>query len=136
MNTTITLLNKLKKNDSITGLDIWYKYFIQNVEYTRKDISNIVNSTISKGETFVILLPFTSNFLPYNEWKNVEDKEKIYTISPGDIIILGEEVNEEVTPKNVINIKNSRGNMACEVKSVIEVAQKNGARYRLKLEGI
>ena len=41
MNTTITLLNKLKKNDSITGLDIWYKYFIQNVEYTRKDISNI-----------------------------------------------------------------------------------------------
>ena len=99
---TITLLNKLKRKDSIPNLDVWYKTIIKDCAYKKDRVSNVNGSVVSVGEEFTILIPFTGGYLSYKDWKNLEDKTGTYTLSSQDIIILGE-VEEEVTEKMIMN---------------------------------
>ena len=58
MNGTITLLNKLKRKDSTTGLDVWFKTIIKHCVYKKYKISNVSNTVISMGEEYTILIVF------------------------------------------------------------------------------
>lgn len=135
MQGTITLLNKLKRKDSITNLDIWYKTVIQNCVYKKDKISNVTGSVVSMGQEFTILIPFTGRYIPYNEWKKLEDKTGVYTLSTQDVIILGE-VTEEVTDKNIVQIKNDYEPNTCEIRSIEQVDQKLSVKFEFRVGGV
>lgn len=135
MQGTITLLNKLKRKDSVTGLDIWYKTIIKECVYKKERVSDVSGNIVSMGQQFTILIPFTKKYLPYNEWKNLEDKKGYYTLSNQDVIIL-DEVQEEVDVKNIIDIKNSYEPNTCEIRSIEQVESKFSSKYEFRVGGV
>ena len=135
MQGTITLLNKLKRKDSITGLDIWYKTIIKDCIYKKERVSDVSGNIVSMGQQFTILIPFTGKYIPYKDWKNIEDKKGYYTLSNQDIIIL-DEVQEEVDVKNIIEIKNSYEPNTCEIRSIEKVDQKLSVNFEFRVGGV
>ena len=135
MQGTITLLNKLKRKDSVTNVDVWYKTFIENCAFKKDRISNINGTTVSMGQQFTILIPFTCKYLPYRDWKQLEDKSGYYTLSNQDIIIL-DEVTEEVTANNITEIKNSYEPNTCEIRRIEHVEQKLSVNFQFRVGGV
>lgn len=135
MESTITLLNKLKRKDSATNTDIWYKTFLTECQFKKTAISNISGKIVSMGQQFTILIPFTGKYLPYKEWKALEDKTGYYTLNSNDIIILGI-VEENVTDKNIVSIKNDYEPNSCEIMSIEQVEQKLSVNYEFRVGGV
>lgn len=135
MQGTITLLNKLKRKDSVTGIDVWYKTIINDCIYIKDRVSTVNGSVVSIGEQFTILIPFTDKYLQYKDWKNLEDKSGTYTLSAQDIIIL-DEVTENVTAQNITQIKNDYEPNTCEIRSIEQVDKKLSVNYQFRVSGV
>lgn len=131
----VTLLNRLPRKDSPTGLDTWYKKVLYDVAFTVEEVRTVQGTTVSIGQVYTILIPFSDKFLPYKEWKDGK-MDSHYTMSTGDIIILGTQVEEDVTPNNIQLIRNEYEPNVCEVKSVLMVEDRLGVKYQLKVGGI
>jgi hypothetical protein len=132
----ITILNKLKHQDSSTGLDVWYKTIMKDIKYTNTKVTSVVGTEVSMGQQFIILIPFTGKYLPYAEWKNSNQKDNTFTISQGDYIFLGSELEEEITPNNILKTKTKYEPNVCEVRSIEEVPQKYGVKIQLRISGV
>ncbi len=132
----ITILNKLKHQDSSTGLDVWYKTIMKDIKYTNTKVTSVVGTEVSMGQQFIILIPFTDKYLPYAEWKNSNQKDNTFTISQGDYIFLGSELEEEITPNNILKTKTKYEPNVCEVRSIEEVPQKYGVKIQLRISGV
>lgn len=135
MQGTVTLLNKLKRKDSVTNTDVWYKTILQDCVYKKDKISNINGTIVSMGQQFTILIPFTEKYLPYKDWKNLDDKTGYYTLSNQDVIIL-DNVAEEVTASNITDIKNAYEPNTCEIRSIEHVEQKLSIKYEFRVGGV
>ena len=135
MNGNITLLNKLKRKDSVTNTDVWYKTKIQNCVYKKDRITTVNGTGVSMGQAFTILIPFTGNYLPYKDWKKLEDKTGFYTLSEQDVIIL-DDVVEEVTPQNITQIKNDYEPNTCEIRSIEQVNQVFSVQFEFRVSGV
>lgn len=135
MQGTITLLNKLKRTDSVTNTDVWYKTFIDNCIYKKDRISNVSGTVVSMGQQFTILIPFTEKYIPYKDWKDLEDKTGYFTLSNQDVIIL-DTVAEDVTASNIVKIKNLYEPNTCEIRSVEQVDKKLSVQFEFRVGGI
>ena len=135
MNGNITLLNKLKRKDSVTNTDVWYKTQIQNCVYKKDRITTVNGTVVSMGQAFTILIPFTGNYLPYKDWKKLEDKTGFYTLSEQDVIIL-DDVIEEVTSQNITQIKNDYEPNTCEIRSIEQVNQVFSVQFEFRVSGV
>ena len=135
MNGNITLLNRLKRKDSVTNTDVWYKTHIQNCVYKKDRITTVNGTVVSMGQAFTILIPFTGNYLPYKDWKKLEDKTGFYTLSEQDVIIL-DDVIEEVTPQNITQIKNDYEPNTCEIRSIEQVNQVFSVQFEFRVSGV
>ena len=135
MNGNITLLNKLKRKDSVTNTDVWYKTKIQNCVYKKDRITTVNGTVVSMGQAFTVLIPFTGNYLPYKDWKKLEDKTGFYTLSEQDVIIL-DDVIEEVTPQNITQIKNDYEPNTCEIRSIEQVNQVFSVQFEFRVSGV
>ena len=130
---TVTIVNKLKKADSGTGAtaDTWKKTVINSAEFHKKVIRTVSGSTVSIGESEVVLIPFGSGYLPYGIWKS--DISKGFTMEPGDVIFYGT-IAETPTSANISTLKQTYKN--CDVRTV-DVAKNNGlAKVQVKVEGV
>lgn len=136
MNTKVTILNKLRKSDSVTGVDVWYKSFLPDVAYKKEVIRDLNGTNVSVSETITILIPFDSKYTPYLKWKDLADKENYYTLSVGDLIFLDVYLEEEPTPNIISTLRTKYASVCCDVKSIEEVEQKYGVIYRLKVGAI
>ena len=135
MNCNITLLNRLKRKDSVTNTDVWYKTKIQNCVYKKDRITTVNGTVVSMGQAFTVLIPFTGNYLPYKDWKQLEDKTGFYTLSEQDVIIL-DDVIEEVTPQNITQIKNDYEPNTCEIRSIEQVNQVFSVQFEFRVSGV
>ena len=135
MNGNITLLNRLKRKDSVTNTDVWYKKKIQNCVYKKDRITTVNGTVVSMGQAFTVLIPFTGNYLPYKDWKKLEDKTGFYTLSEQDVIIL-DDVIEEVTPQNITQIKNDYEPNTCEIRSIEQVNQVFSVQFEFRVSGV
>lgn len=131
----ITLLNRLKRKDSVTGVDVWYKTIIDGCTYKKDKVQNVNGAVVSLGQAFTILIPFTGKYIPYSSWKNMEDKTGFYTLSEQDVIILGE-VAEEVTDKNIVQIKNNYEPDTCDIRTIEQVQQRLSTNFEFRLSGV
>lgn len=135
MQGSITLLNRLKRKDSITNTDVWYKTVIQNCIYKKDRITGVDGKVVSMGQQFTILIPFTGKYVTYNEWKKLEDKTGFFTLSNQDVIIL-EDVAEDVTDKNITQVKQDHEPNTCEVRSIEQVIKRNGVNFEFRVGGV
>lgn len=131
--TTVTIVNKLKKADSGVGAttDTYKKTVIHTAEIHKKVVRNVSGSTVSLGETEIVLIPFGSGYLPYATWKT--DTSKGFTMETGDLIFYGT-LTETPTIANVATLRATYKN--CDVRTV-EIAKNNGlAKVQVKVEGV
>src|SRR5574344_539728 len=130
---TVTIVNKLKKADSGVGAtsDTWKKTVINSAEFRKKVIRTVSGSTVSIGESEVVLIPFGSGYLPYDTWKS--DTSKGFTMEPGDVIFY-HALTETTTSANITGLKQTYKN--CDVRTV-EITKNNGiAVVEVKVEGV
>ena len=131
----ITIANRLNRTDSITGLDVWYKFQLKNIQYSKERVTTVNGTQVSMSESFNILLPFTGKYIPYLRWKDLSNKDDYYTLSQGDYIFLTE-ITEDIQPNTIMQIKNKYRGYVCEVRSIIEVPERNGVTIQLKVSGV
>lgn len=130
---TVTIVNKLKKADSgvCATTDTYKKTVINTAELHKKAVRSVSGSTVSLGETEIVLIPFDSGYLPYSTWKT--DTSKGFTMEVGDIVFYGT-LAETPTSANIATLKSTYKN--CDVRT-IEIAKNNGfARVQVKVEGV
>lgn len=130
---TITICNKLKKADTPGATtDAWHKSVLTGCEHKRVPVRNVSGSTVSIGQSVLVLIPFGKGFLPYSEWKT--DPAKGYTVSAGDVVFLDLELEESPTSANIGSLKNQYGGIDCKVVNVVDF---NGiATVEVKIEGV
>lgn len=100
---TITVLNKLSARDSATKLDVWKATVLHNCSWSGRAERSMDGNNATVGNVFVVRVPKSADYHPYNEWKRSMDG---FTFSTGDYIIRGE-ITEEVTPSTVQSIVNA-----------------------------
>lgn len=131
---TITIVNKLKKVDSMSATDIFIKSVVTNCAYKKVASQSVSGNVVNFGESITVLIPFGKGYLPYSEWK--KDTSKGFTMSQGDCIFLDLSVSEIITPNNITSIKALYEPNVCDVR-IIHVANDNGlAKVQLKIEGV
>lgn len=135
MQGTITLLNKLSRKDSVTNTDIWYKTEIENCTYKKDRVTSVDGKVVSMGQQFTVLIPFTDKYIPYSQWKTLEDKTNYFTLSNQDVIIL-ESVPEEVTDKTIIAVKQAHEPNTCEIRSIEQVIKRSGVKFEFRVSGV
>lgn len=131
--TTVTIVNKLKKADSGVGAttDTYKKTVINTAEIHKKVVRNVSGSTVSLGEAEIVLIPFNQGYLPYETWKL--DTSKGFTMETGDLIFYGT-LTEAPTSANIATLRTTYKN--CDVRTV-EIAKNNGlANVQVKAEGV
>lgn len=134
-NQKITILNKLKRTDSATGLDVWYKTVIDNAAWYTKSARSAGGSTVFIGTYKTVLIPFNDDYLPYLEWRKPGNQDKHFTISAGDYIVLGD-VIENITANNVVKVMEQYGENVCLIRHKTPTYNRFGASVQLKIEGV
>ena len=134
-NQRVTILNKLKRTDNKTGVDVWRKSIVDDVVWYTKSARSAGSSSVFIGTYITVLFPFNSRYLPYMEWKKPGNQEEHFTMSCGDYIILGD-VPENITANNIIKVLEGYGENVCQVKHHNANYKRFGARVQLKVEGV
>nr|DAU37950.1 MAG TPA: hypothetical protein [Caudoviricetes sp.] len=136
-NQRITILNKLKRADSLTNEDVWYKHVIDNAaRYKKVERGASASSAIINTYT-QILIPFQTDtpYMAYSYWKLPGNQDDSFTLSTGDYIILGD-VTETILASNIVKIIQQYGDLACQVKHYTECAKRFSATVQLEIEGV
>lgn len=134
-NQRVTILNKLKRTDSLTGADVWYKTVIEDAAWYTKAARTASGSGVYIGTYITVLLPFHSDYKNYLDWVAENNREKYFTISANDYIVLGD-VAEEITADNVVKTLQKYGENVCTVRSHSTQYQRYGAKVQVRIEGV
>lgn len=84
----VTVLNKLKAEDTVEHRDKWYATVIENCFFKQKELRDANGNVIGTDGAYVCRIPIQEKFLPYSEWK--KGPEGRITFSPGDYVLKGE----------------------------------------------
>lgn len=91
---TITLYNKIKTADTEDKKEKWVRTVLHNC-FFKSEVKTSFNGTqASLSNTYVTRIPCDIKYLPYAEF--IKSPEEHFTVSVGDIVILGE-CTEEIT---------------------------------------
>ena len=134
-NETITIFNKLRRDDSVTGRDVWHKTVIKNAAWYTDSARSAGGSAVYIGSYITILIPFENNYLPYIEWKKPGMQDDYYTMSLSDYVVKGE-VTENITADNIVKTLEKYGEDVCLVKHHNELHDRFGATVQLKIQGV
>lgn len=114
---TVTILNKLKRADSATDADVWYKTILHDCAWSVNSVSSQSGTATLLGATVQCQIPQRANggYLPYNEWSKAGAQNGSWTVSLNDYIVLGE-VTEDITPKTITQVMAKYEPNACKVR--------------------
>ena len=134
---TITVLNRLRSVDSATHKDIWYKTVINQCGWYNEALAQMSkqDTNVVIGGTIKVLIPFNTGYKRYKEWKQSGGQINSFTMSNDDYIILGE-VQEEITPDNVIKVVQSYSPYVCNVKFFRELDKRMDNTIELFVRGV
>lgn len=133
-NQKITILNKLKRADSGQNVDVWYKTVIEDAAWYAQVARTVSNGNVLIGSYIRCLIPHHKEYLNYYDWKQSNYREGYYTMSSGDYIVLGE-VEEDITPGNVVQIMTKYEPNVCLVKHIEELHDRFNSYVQLRIEG-
>lgn len=133
-NQKVTILNKLKKTDSESNLDVWYKSVIEDAAWYEQSERAVTSNGVTIGSYIVCLIPHHKEYLDYTEWKAAGNQDGHFTMSTGDYIILGE-VEEDITPNNIVSTMTKYEPRVCAVKHFTPAQDRFGSSVQLRVEG-
>ena len=99
---TITIYNCVKAKDSKTKEDQWYPTVLTGCFFQATVAQTVSGQTLNMASGYVARIPGTpaeAKYMPYSEWKDLEDKKGYFTVSDNDVIIKGSAV-QEITNKS------------------------------------
>lgn len=129
----LTILNKLRRADSNTNKDEWFKHTVLDGVWYTDEKKGVIPNGIVIGTYIRVFIPFHSEYLEYDEWKaNTTD---YYTMSVGDYIVLGD-VSEGVNASNIVATMQKYQGKVCQVKSCRVCHNRFLATVQLKIEGV
>ncbi len=134
-NQQITILNKLKRIDSDTNKDVWYKTVLTDVAWYTDSARSAGNHDVYIGSYITILIPFHEEYLDYLDWVKAKERENYYTMSTGDYVIKGF-VEEDITPENIVKTMDKYGERVCLVRHHNANYDRFGATVQLKVQGV
>lgn len=134
-NQTVTILNKVRREDSGTNKDVWYKTVLNDVAWYTDSARSAGNHDVYIGTYITVLIPFHDEYKDYLDWIALKDKENYYTVSTGDYVINGI-VDEEVTSDNIVKTLQKYGERVCLVRHHNANYNRFGATVQLKIQGV
>ena len=134
-NQTITILNKLRREDNDGKTDIWYKTVVDNAVWYTDSARSAGSNAVYIGSYITILLPFHEEYMDYEEWKKQVNKDELFTVSVGDYIIKGT-IEDEVNANNIVKVTQKYGENVCLVRHHNANYDRFGARVQLKIQGV
>lgn len=132
---TVTILNRLRRDDAHEQKDVWYKTVVEDVVWYTDSARSAGSHDVFIGSYITILFPFNEKYLPYMEWKDKSDRENYFTASNGDYIVKGI-VTEDVTPDNVVKVMEKYREDVCLIRHHNDKHNRFGARVQLKIQGV
>lgn len=136
-NKQITILNKCTEVDVDTKAkkDVWYKTILDNCAWYVNEEKAVNGSQVSIATSITVLIPFNENFIEYIDWKKLEDKSELFTMSMGDYVVLGS-LDEDVTSSNIVKIMSELRPNVCNVKHVRVADKRAGNVIQVLVEGV
>lgn len=134
-NQTVTILNKLKRDDSDTNRDVWYKTVLHDVAWYTDSARSAGNHDVYIGTYITVLIPFHDEYKDYLDWRVLRDKENYYTMSTGDYVIRGL-VPEDIDADNIVKTLQRYGERVCLVRHHNANYDRFGATVQLKVQGV
>lgn len=134
-NQTITILNKLRREDNDGKTDVWYKTVVDNAVWYTDSARSAGSNAVYIGSYITILLPFHDEYMDYEEWKKQVNKDELFTVSVGDYIIKGT-IEDEVNANNIVKVTQKYGENVCLVRHHNANYNRFGARVQLKIQGV
>lgn len=124
---TLTVYNKY--TNPLTQVITWYRTVITNCFWKNTSDKVLVGTVTLETNNIIARLPIQNNFKPRFEWEKIpNDKMSDYfTLSSGDIIVLGEiddEIDEYTQGKRLNNFLNKYKKLG--VMTVQEFADNTG----------
>lgn len=94
---TITIFNKLKAGDN-DGAEVWYKTILKNCFFKVSTHVSQLDVQATLSSTYTARIPDNPNYINYQQWKSLgeESRGAFFTVSEGDIIVLGE-IDDDIT---------------------------------------
>ena len=99
---TITVYNK--HYDAGTGYDKYFPTVIRGVSWHGSNISAATGSGLASANQFTIRIPASTpekSFVGVKEFQTVENPSAFFTLTEGDIIVLGDAVEDYETPAEI-----------------------------------
>lgn len=134
-NQTVTILNKLKREDNDGKMDLWYKTVLNDVVWYADSARSAGNHDVYIGRYITVLIPFHNEYVDYLDWRGLRDKENYYTMSMGDYVIQGL-MPEEVDASNIVKTLQKYGERVCLVRHHNTNYDRFGATVQLKVQGV
>lgn len=135
-NQRITILNKLKRVDTLNGkVDEWYKHTVDNAVWYEDSARNSGGNGVYIGTYITVMIPFNDEYTDYRDWKKLTDKDSKFTMSSGDYIVLGD-VPETVDASNIVKLMEEYGDKSCTVKHIKRPHKRFNATVQLRIEGV
>ena len=102
-NRTITVYNCLRAEDNPDSTkDIWYRTVLTNCFY-KNELGRVdLDKSSRMAGVYTARIPESADYRPYHEWCTLSavERDKYFTFSLGDIVVLGECV-EEITGESL-----------------------------------
>lgn len=91
---TVTLYNRIQAADSEDRKEHWKRTVLHDCFWKSVVNTGFNGTEASVQNTYVVRIPKRQEYLPYSEY--IRNPEEHFTVSQGDIVILGE-CTEEIT---------------------------------------
>lgn len=126
---TITVYNCIKAKDNGGAMDGWVPTVLYNCFFQSHVVQNAGDQTLSMSSSYTARIPADTGakYLPYREWKELEDKEGYYTLSENDVIVKGE-VIRNISTASHYSINNLLDEMKPDAFRVRAISDNTGAR--------
>lgn len=131
----VIVANKLPFDKSSTGQDVWYKSYVDVIDYTVDKVTNANGAEVSMGEAYTILFPFNDSYVPSKKWNDSDfnNRDTTYTMQTGDIIFF-DDFDDAITPNSILELQDMY--QSCEVRVVEEREQMYGVKEQLRVSGV
>jgi hypothetical protein len=131
----VIVANKLPFDKSSTGRDVWYKTYVDVIDYTVDKVTNANGAEVSMGEAYTILFPFNNSYVPSQKWTDSDflNRDNTFTMQTGDIIFF-DDFPDAITSNSILELQDMY--QSCEVRVVEEREQMYGVKEQLRVSGV
>ena len=130
----ITVLNKIDGKDNDTGVDIWKKTEVNDVEIKRVENRVFSGKEVYTSFDYEVMFSNIENYVAYKDLVQNTSYIDTFTLRTGDYIVFST-FDEEVTSKNITSILKDFEDDVIKVKNVYKPKETAFTNVKLVAKG-